>query len=353
MNDYKISLTLTSGDRMQTPEVVEQILAIQESRNEGILQAKLEGKPNIMPIWDYVESVSSTGEPVLYQFMPLAGFGNGEELQAHLNATESTQPQPLIHVAQGVANGLYYMHKAGIYHLDIKLSNLVLDMNGEVYIIDFGCANEFKNGLIDEPVIGDTRYFSPERLNISRQGGLVNPIAADKVDAWAFGLTLLELATGIYPFDQCDIMEKYTKWDTDYFQKKLSRIEFLQQRGSVNEVIKRLLDVNPETRLSIKEARNLLRHLKAFSGNDEQKAFFVDLKKTEVFEKRKLVPRDQDENYADIFYSKHKTSEFIDYQGPYGNYSKTPSIITNNSYSKTPEHVSKSGTVATPPHASE
>ena len=30
MNDYKISLTLTSGDRMQTPEVVEQILALHE-----------------------------------------------------------------------------------------------------------------------------------------------------------------------------------------------------------------------------------------------------------------------------------------------------------------------------------
>ncbi len=322
--------------------------AIQESRDEGALQAKLEGKPNIMPIWDYVESVSSSGEPVLYQFMPLAGFGNGEELRAHLNAAESLQPQILTHVAQGMANGLYYMHKAGIYHLDIKLSNLVLDMKGEVFIIDFGCAKEFKNGFIDEPVIGDTRYFSPERLSISRQraqGDQVDPIAADKVDAWAFGLTILELATGIYPFDRCDIIEKYTKWDAAYFQKKLNKIDFLLQPGTINKIVKGLLDVNPKTRLSIKEARNQLRNLNAFSGEDDQKAFFVSLKKEEVFEKRELVARHQDENYADVFYAKHENSDLIDYQGiyskspsvePKNEYSKSPSVEPKNEYSKTP-----------------
>ncbi len=109
--------------------------AIEESRDEGALQAKLEGKPNIMPIWDCVESLSSADEPVLYQFMPLAGFGNGEELQAHLHAKKPIQPQVLMHVATGMATGLFHMHAAGIYHLDIKLSNLVLDMMERSFLL--------------------------------------------------------------------------------------------------------------------------------------------------------------------------------------------------------------------------
>ncbi len=311
---------------------------IEQSRNEGAIQAQLIGKPNILPILDFVESLSSNKEPVLYQFMLLAGFGNGEELQAHLNARESIQSPVILHVAQGLANGLYHMHKAGIYHLDIKLSNLVLDMKGELFIIDFGCAKEFKDGQIDGSAIGDSRYFSPERLNRGRQraqGVGIDPIAADKVDAWALGLTILELATGNYPFDQCDIMEKYRKWDSAYFQEKLDGIDFLQQQGSLNDIVRELLDVDPDKRLSVKDARSRLRRLQSFAGKEEQEDFFVNLKQETIIGKRKSVLRDQDENYGNVYYSKHKNAELLDYQGTVNEFSKKPGV-PKNEYSKTP-----------------
>ncbi len=167
-------------------------------------------------------------------------------------------------------------------------------------------------------------------MNLSRehlQGGQITPIAADKVDSWAFGVAVLELATGTYPFDRCDIMEKYTKWDPAYFQKKLGKIEFLQQPGDLNEIVKELLDVNPETRLSITKARKRLRRLEAFAGRDEQKAFFTNLKKKEVLVRREPVSRDQDENYADVYNKKHNTALDASSNSIENGYTKTPASV--------------------------
>ncbi len=178
---------------------------IQQSKNEGALQAKLEGKSNIMPILDFVESTSSQKMPVLYQFMPLAGFGNGSRLRSCLQKVSPyLREQIIVHVAQSLATGLKNMHQSGIYHLDLKPANFVLDKVGELFIIDFGCAKELSDGVLREEGLGDSRYFSPERLSFIKilyHHQTPYPILAEKVDAWALGVTLLELLSGSYPFN--------------------------------------------------------------------------------------------------------------------------------------------------------
>ncbi|NGX59843.1 MAG: hypothetical protein KR126chlam3_01000, partial [Chlamydiae bacterium] len=285
---------------------------IAQSQNEGVLQMKLKGMPNIMPILDFVESIGSEEEPVLYQFMPLAGFGNGNELKGRLGGIREfpeRQEQILTHVAQGLLTGFSHMHKAHIYHFDMHLGNMVFDKKGETFIIDFGCAKEIPGGIVREEVLGDTRYYSPERWAFSRQ--IYNDYhpeaySASKADAWSLGVSLLEIAIGAYPFDRTDFNTRLKSWDSDYFQRKLDAIPALKSPApdSVMAVVKGLLHVDPKKRLSIDDALAQLSTKKPFSDGEEQERVFADLKRGESYFAEPFAPaprREQDANYMDVF----------------------------------------------------
>jgi len=284
---------------------------IEQSRNEGVLQAKLEGKSNIMPILDFVESLSSQQEPVLYQFMPLAGFGNGDELKARLQKVSPLlREQVLMHVAHSLATGLSHMHQAEIYHFDLKPGNMVLDLNGEVLIIDFGCARQLSKGRLLDEALGDSRYFSPERIELARKllhATPVAPLDASMIDAWALGMTLLELSLGRYPFDQVNFMERVQGWDQAYFAEKLSQIPELQnpESGSILSIVKGLLELDPDERLSIQDALMQLEE-PPFENERDQKMAFDTLKEVVVegsFSEE--TPRYENADYWDVYASKY------------------------------------------------
>lgn len=282
---------------------------IEQSRSEGALQVKLDGKPNIMPVLDFVEALSSNEEPVLYQFMPLAGFGNGDELKARLQkASPFLREQVLAHVAHGLATGLSHMHQAEIYHFDLKPGNMVLDLNGEVLIIDFGCARQLSKGRLLDKALGDSRYFSPERLELARRLSTpVAPLDASMIDAWALGITLLELSLGRYPFDQVNFMERVQGWDRDYFAEKLSQIPELQnpESGSILSIVKGLLELDPDERLSIQDALMQLEET-PFENERDQKMAFDSLKEVVIEDSfSDETPRYENADYGDVYASKY------------------------------------------------
>jgi len=295
---------------------------IAQSREEATLQSKLERKANIMPIWDFVEAESSQRKPVLYQFMPLAGFGDGEELRNLFDRVTNPKQrkQILTHVAKGLLTGVFNMQQASIYHLDIKPANMVFDMKGELYVIDFGCAKELSDGWIQEKISGDTKYFSPERMELHRQvrkGQKPAPIAANRIDSWAVGLSLLVLATGDYPFDRTSVIERLEKWDNAYFQRKLDEIPLLKNPtpGSLMTVVKELLAVDPEKRLNISGALAQVIAKKPFSSSSEQKAAFTDLKQlvpSPTQHTEQSPPREKNEDYEHVFFQKFEDqSDYI------------------------------------------
>ncbi|KAI9817674.1 MAG: Protein kinase C signaling pathway involved MAPKK protein [Thelocarpon impressellum] len=95
-------------------------------------------------------------------------------------------------VAEGVLNGLTYLHGQKIIHRDIKPSNILLCRNGQVKLCDFGVSGEFGTKGDANTFIGTSYYMAPER--ITSQSYTITS------DVWSLGVTLLEVAQHRFPF---------------------------------------------------------------------------------------------------------------------------------------------------------
>jgi serine/threonine protein kinase/WD40 repeat protein/tetratricopeptide (TPR) repeat protein len=84
-----------------------------------------------------------------------------------------------------VAEALAYSNKQGILHRDIKPSNLLIDLQGTVWVTDFGLAKADGDDLTHTgDIVGTIRYMAPERFD-----GRSLP----QSDVYSLGLTLYEM----------------------------------------------------------------------------------------------------------------------------------------------------------------
>lgn len=93
----------------------------------------------------------------------------------------------------GVLAGLAAMHGAGVGHLDLKPSNVILRREGAAVLVDFGLA-----GRHLRPGCGTSSYGAPEVWGIVPDGVTATPLHAD---VYSFGCVAFEVLTGETLFD--------------------------------------------------------------------------------------------------------------------------------------------------------
>lgn len=119
----------------------------------------------------------------------------GETLSSILE-NNGAQPQELvIEWAMQICEALEYLHtrKPPIIYRDMKPANVMLKPDGNIKVIDFGIAREYKDqGLADTVSLGTKGYAAPEQF-----GGKGQTDA--RTDVYCLGVTLYHLVTGQNP----------------------------------------------------------------------------------------------------------------------------------------------------------
>lgn len=146
---------------------------------------------------------------------------------------------------QQLINAVDFCHSRGVYHRDIKPENLLLDENENLKVTDFGLSalaeSKHQDGLL-HTTCGTPAYVAPEVINRKGYSGV-------EADIWSCGVVLYVLLAGYLPFHDSNLMEMY---------RKIGRADFKCPSWfppEVRKLLKKILDPNPNTRISIAKIR--------------------------------------------------------------------------------------------------
>ncbi|XP_027108569.1 CBL-interacting serine/threonine-protein kinase 9 isoform X4 [Coffea arabica] len=144
---------------------------------------------------------------------------------------------------QQLINAVDYCHSRGVYHRDLKPENLLLDSCGSLKVSDFGLSAFSKqvraDGLL-HTACGTPNYVAPEVLTDKGYDGTSS-------DVWSCGVILFVLMAGYLPFDEQNLVALY---------RRIQKADFCFPTwfsSSSKKLIKRILDPNPLTRITIPE----------------------------------------------------------------------------------------------------
>lgn len=129
-----------------------------------------------------------SGHP--YFSMPLI---EGHDLETLLRRRGFTTDDALV-VLENACGILAYAHGRDISHGDLKPGNLMLDQNGQTFVIDWGLAQRGSAQEKDDPgsVSGTANYMSPEQA----LGRAIDP----RTDVFNIGAILCRVLTGEPPY---------------------------------------------------------------------------------------------------------------------------------------------------------
>ncbi|KAK2489667.1 hypothetical protein MC885_009831 [Smutsia gigantea] len=100
-----------------------------------------------------------------------------------------------------IVKALFYLkEKHGVIHRDVKPSNILLDERGQIKLCDFGISGRLVDSKAKTRSAGCAAYMAPERIDPP------DPTKPDydiRADVWSLGISLVELATGQFPYKNC------------------------------------------------------------------------------------------------------------------------------------------------------
>lgn len=196
--------------------------------------------PNVVKL---VEVLDDPSEDHLYMVFELVKQGPVMEIPT-LKPLSEDQARFYF---QDLIKGIEYLHYQKIIHRDIKPSNLLVGEDGHVKIADFGVSNEFKGAdALLTNTVGTPAFMAPETLSETRK-----IFSGKALDVWAMGITLYCFVFGQCPFMDERILSLHNKIKTQ-------TLEFPDQpevTDFLKDLIMRMLDKNPESRISVPEIK--------------------------------------------------------------------------------------------------
>ena len=167
-------------------------------------------------------------------------YCEGEQLKQRLQRDGKLKQFDAVNIINQVLDGIGYAHNNKIIHRDLNPSNLLIDKEGNVRVMDFGISVIAGTMTATTDVTGTANYLSPEQLNNSEIG--------PSVDIFACGLILYEMLTGHQVYSANNtmaVMYKITNETVAPPSKRNSEID-----NDLDAIVMKSLEKDPDNRYS-------------------------------------------------------------------------------------------------------
>lgn len=131
-------------------------------------------------------------------------FIDGESLKYRVRNGQTLAPEEAVKISCQVLDALEVIHRAGLYHLDVKPANIMLTNDGDAVLIDFGASKQIDNagGVTQHSMMVFSPGYAPSEQLYGK---------ADRVGPWtdfyALGATLYAMLSGKIPPSPSDITD--------------------------------------------------------------------------------------------------------------------------------------------------
>ncbi|KAM6965438.1 cyclin-G-associated kinase [Aplochiton taeniatus] len=251
---------------------LKRLLSNEEEKNKDIIQEvcfmkKLSGHPNVVQFSSAASISKEESDTGQAEFLILTELCKGQ-LVDFVKRVEQRGPMScdtLLKIFYQACRAVQHMHKQKppIIHRDLKIENLLISQQGTIKLCDFGSSTTLahypdyswsaqKRSMVEDEILRNTTpaYRTPEMIDLYS-----NFPINDKQDIWALGCILYLLCFKQHPFEEGAKLQivngKYSipQNDTKY--------------TVYHDLIRSMLKINPEERLSITELVNQLQEIAA------------------------------------------------------------------------------------------
>ena len=190
-----VAVKIISGKRLADKRAIQRFEA--EMRTLGQLS-----HPNIVSALDAREL---GGQPVL-----IMEFVDGMDLSQIVQRLGPLPPESVAAIGRAIAAALEYADRNGLVHRDVKPSNIMVSLAGEVKLLDLGLArlqvtqSSELDGTITGLALGTADYMSPEQIHDARNVDV-------RSDLYSLGCTLYKLFTGAAPYSDLKHATNFSK----------------------------------------------------------------------------------------------------------------------------------------------
>jgi serine/threonine protein kinase len=193
---------------------------------------KLMRHPSVIRLYETFESVKH----VLFVIELCVGGDLLSYVRKRKKLTEPIAKKIFKHLI----DGLFYCHSKRVLHRDIKLDNILLNVDGHIKICDFGVSKLVKEKEIMTEQCGTPAYIAPEILRGHGYEGFA-------VDIWSAGAVLFAMLYGTVPFKANNMKDLH---------KMIMKGRYVLKDGISNNaktLLSALLEINPKKRITIPE----------------------------------------------------------------------------------------------------
>ena len=219
----------TSVVSVSNADNVQQFEEQREKFKKEALRIRKLNNPHIVKVHDLFEENGTA-----YYVMD---FVEGENLSQRLKRTGKPMAERKVReIFLQLLDALKAVHDAGMWHLDIKPANIMLDKEGNVKLIDFGASKQLnaqKGGATTSTAISYTNGYAP-REQMEQSYDKFGPWT----DIYALGATLYNLLTNKRPPMPSDI-------DDDISEDKHKALSFpVSTSGEMKKLVLQMMKTN-------------------------------------------------------------------------------------------------------------